>query len=90
MLEVELARVQLEWNTVRLHEAIGYVTPTTNTTDAAHRSGHRLEADIAFDTGDPFAAKVDGTYRGGFLSAFRSGSRPASSTVTGCPTGGNC
>jgi putative transposase len=27
VLDTELARIQLEWNTVRLHEAIGYVTP---------------------------------------------------------------
>ena len=27
VLDIELARVQVEWNTVRLHEAIGYVTP---------------------------------------------------------------
>lgn len=27
VLDTELARIQIEWNTVRLHEAIGYVTP---------------------------------------------------------------
>jgi putative transposase len=27
VLDAELARVQVEWNTVRLHEALGYVTP---------------------------------------------------------------
>lgn len=27
VLDTELARIQVEWNTVRLHEAIGYVTP---------------------------------------------------------------
>lgn len=26
-LDTELARVQTEWNTVRLHSGIGYVTP---------------------------------------------------------------
>jgi hypothetical protein len=33
-LQGELARVGTESNTVRLHAAIGYVTPTTNTTAA--------------------------------------------------------
>lgn len=32
VLEVELARVRTPWNTVRLHEAIVYVTPMTSTT----------------------------------------------------------
>lgn len=27
VLDAELARIQVEWNTVRLHEAVGYVTP---------------------------------------------------------------
>ena len=30
---IEAARVQDEYNGIRLHAAIGYVTPTTNTTD---------------------------------------------------------
>ena len=34
-LEAELDRLQAHYNTVRLHEGIGYLTPTTNTTAAA-------------------------------------------------------
>jgi len=34
-LDVELARIQVEWNTVRLHEGIGYVTPD----DEHHQRG---------------------------------------------------
>ena len=37
-LDTELARIRVEYNTVRLHEAIGYVTPTTNTTAEANTS----------------------------------------------------
>ena len=39
LLDAELARVRTEYNSVRLHEAIGYVTPTTNTKAAAKPSG---------------------------------------------------
>jgi hypothetical protein len=35
---IELDRIQAEYNSVRLHAAIGYVTPTTSTTAAAKRS----------------------------------------------------
>ena len=38
-LDTELARIRTEYNTVRLHAAIGYVTPTTSITAADRRSG---------------------------------------------------
>ena len=38
VLAAELERVRRHYNTVRLHEGIGYVTPTTNTKAAATRS----------------------------------------------------
>lgn len=38
VLEAELARVRVEYNTVRLHEAIGYVTPD----DEHHRRGEAI------------------------------------------------
>jgi putative transposase len=38
VLDTELARVRTLWNTVRLHEAIGYVTPDDEPTAAAPRS----------------------------------------------------
>ena len=34
-LDAELARIQVEWNTVRLHEGIGYVAPD----DEHHQRG---------------------------------------------------
>ena len=37
-LDAELARVRVEYNTVRLHEAIGYVTPN----DEHHRRGEHI------------------------------------------------
>jgi hypothetical protein len=37
-LALELDRMRTEYNTVRLHAGIGYVTPTTSTTDAAMHS----------------------------------------------------
>jgi putative transposase len=38
VLDAELARVRTEWNTVRLHQAIGYVTPD----DEHHGRGPRI------------------------------------------------
>jgi putative transposase len=38
LLEAELARVRIEYNSVRLHEAIGYVTPD----DEHHRRGEAI------------------------------------------------
>ena len=38
-LEAELLRVRTDYNSGRLHEAIGYVTPTTSTPVAAKPSG---------------------------------------------------
>jgi transposase InsO family protein len=38
VLEAELTRVRTEHNSVRLHEAIGYVTPTTSTKEEEKRS----------------------------------------------------
>jgi len=38
VLETELTRVRIEYNTVRLHEAIGYVTPD----DEHHRRGEAI------------------------------------------------
>jgi len=38
VLRAELERARTQYNTVRLHEGIGYVTPTTSTRDAAPRS----------------------------------------------------
>jgi hypothetical protein len=40
-LERELGRVRDDYNRVRLHAGIGYVTPTTSTTDAATPSAVR-------------------------------------------------
>ena len=37
-LDTELARIRVEYNTVRLHEAIGYVTPD----DEHHRRGEHI------------------------------------------------
>ncbi|HEX6326713.1 MAG TPA: hypothetical protein VFZ72_09080, partial [Jiangellaceae bacterium] len=38
VLEAELTRVRIEYNTVRLHEAIGYVTPD----DEHHGRGQHI------------------------------------------------
>jgi transposase InsO family protein len=38
VLEAELARVRIDYNSVRLHEAIGYVTPD----DEHHGRGHQI------------------------------------------------
>ena len=42
VLENELGRVREIYNTVRLHEAIGYVTPTTSTTAGAKPSAKHV------------------------------------------------
>jgi transposase InsO family protein len=45
VLRAELAVVRNDYNTVRLHAGIGYVTPPTSTTAAAHASEPPANAD---------------------------------------------
>ncbi len=47
LLEAELERVRVEYNTIRLHAGIGYVTPTTNTKDEEARSARPDARDYA-------------------------------------------
>jgi putative transposase len=44
-LRAELASVRQQYNSVRLHAGIGYVTPTTSTKAAASRSARRAKPD---------------------------------------------
>jgi putative transposase len=46
VLRAELAVVREQYNTVRLHAGIGYVTPMTSTKAAARRSARAREAGL--------------------------------------------
>jgi transposase InsO family protein len=88
VLEAELVRVRSEYNTVRLHESIGYVTPTTNTAVAGRPSAKPAATDSSAP-GNAASTTIAGTPRAAKASAsssrtsasVASASRPRSTTA---------
>lgn len=89
-LDLQMDRVDLERferNPLVLygHFAFGRENLPIGRSERTWTEGDRLMMDLAFDSGDQFAAEVERKYRGGFLNAFSIGFDPINVDDDGVP-----